>query len=93
MEKFSQFTYRHIGSNQNDHIDMLNELKCDSLDDLLNSILPKNILLKDKLDIESIDTEIEMLDEMSNLSRINKKLNNLKIQRPRTSVKQNIYIL
>ena len=69
MERFSQFTHRHIGSNKEDHQIMLKELKCESLNDLLNSILPKNILLKDKLTIESIDTEIEMLDEMSNLSR------------------------
>ena len=72
MERFSQFTHRHIGSNKEDHQIMLKELKCESLNDLLNSILPKNILLKDKLTIESIDTEIEMLDEMSNLSRTNK---------------------
>ena len=71
MKKFSEFTYRHIGSNQNDHKTMLKELKCDSLEDLLHSILPKNILLKDKLHIEAINTEIEMLDEMSNLSRTN----------------------
>ena len=72
MKKFSEFTYRHIGSNEEDHKHMLNELNCNSLDDLLNSILPKNILIKEELDIESIDTEIEMLDEMSKLSRTNK---------------------
>ena len=43
---FSQFTYRHIGSNDDDHKNMLKELKCSSLNDLLNSILPKNILFK-----------------------------------------------
>ena len=72
MKKFSQFTYRHIGSNENDHKEMLKILKCNTLDDLLSSILPKNIMLKDKINIQSIDTEIEMLDEMSNLSRTNK---------------------
>ena len=72
MEKFSQFTYRHIGSNFKDHQVMLKELECNSLNDLLNSILPKDILIDDKLEIESIDTEIEMLDEMSRLSRTNK---------------------
>ena len=72
MEKFSQFTYRHIGSNSEDHEIMLKELECDSLNDLIHLILPKNILLKEKLNIESIDTEIEMLDEMSRLSRTNK---------------------
>ena len=70
--QFSQFTYRHIGSNEEDHKIMLKALNCSSLNQLLNSILPKNIILKDKLKIESIDTEIEMLDEMSSLSRTNK---------------------
>ena len=72
MKKFSQFTYRHIGSNEKDHQDMLKTLNSNSLDDLLKSILPKNILIKEKLNIESVDTEIEMLDEMSVLSRTNK---------------------
>ena len=72
MKKFSQFTYRHIGSNEKDHHDMLKTLNSNSLDDLLKSILPKNILIKEKLNIESVDTEIEMLDEMSVLSRTNK---------------------
>ena len=72
MKKFSQFTYRHIGSNENDHKIMLNEIKCNSLNDLLNSTLPKDIISQDDLEIEAIDTEIEMLDEMSNLSRTNK---------------------
>ena len=37
-----------------------------------DKILVIERLLKDKLNIQSIDTEIEMLDEMSNLSRTNK---------------------
>ena len=52
MNKFSQFTYRHIGSNIEDQNSMLHEINCDSLDDFLNSTLPKNILIKDKLNIE-----------------------------------------
>ena len=72
MNKFSQFTYRHIGSSIEDQNSMLHEINCNSLDDLLNSTLPKNILIKEKLNIETVDTEIEMLDEMSNLSRTNK---------------------
>ena len=72
MKSFSQFTYRHIGSNDNDHKLMLEMINCNTLDELLKSILPENILIKDKLDIESVDSEIEMLDEMSSLSRTNK---------------------
>ena len=47
-KNFSQFTYRHIGSNQKEQDKMLDELDCNSLDELINSILPKNIIQKDK---------------------------------------------
>ena len=51
---------------------MLKYIGCKNLDLMLESILPKNILIKNSLNITSVETEIEMLDEMSNLSRINK---------------------
>ncbi len=72
MNKFSQFTYRHIGSSQKDQEEMLKLIECNSLEKMLESILPKNILMKESLDIPFVETEIEMLDEMSNLSRTNK---------------------
>ena len=72
MKKFSQFTYRHIGSNSKNQDLMLKEIDCKSLKDLLKSTLPNNILQNDSLDIPFLDTEIEMLDEMSTLSRTNK---------------------
>jgi len=72
MKKFSQFTYRHIGSNSKDQDLMLKEIGCKSLKDLLKSTLPNNILQNDSLNIPVLDTEIEMLDEMSALSRTNK---------------------
>ena len=49
MKKFSQFTYRHIGSNEKDHHDMLKTLNSNSLDDLLKSILPKKYFNKRKI--------------------------------------------
>ena len=72
MNKFSQFTYRHIGSSQKEQEEMLKFIECNSLEKMLESILPKNILMKESLNIPFIETEIEMLDEMSNLSRTNK---------------------
>ena len=72
MKKFSQFTYRHIGSDSKNQDLMLKEIGCKSLKDLLKSTLPNNILQNDSLDIPFLDTEIEMLDEMSALSRTNK---------------------
>ena len=72
MKKFSQFTYRHIGSDSKNQDLMLKEIGCKSLKDLLKSTLPNNILQNDSLDIPVLDTEIEMLDEMSALSRTNK---------------------
>ena len=72
MKNFSQFTYRHIGSDSKNQDLMLKEIGCKSLKDLLKSTLPNNILQNDSLDIPFLDTEIEMLDEMSALSRTNK---------------------
>ena len=72
MKNFSQFTYRHIGSNIKDQDLMLQSINCTSLDNLLELTLPKNILINEKMNIPVLDTEIEMLDEMSNLSRKNK---------------------
>ena len=72
MQNFSQFTYRHIGSNIEEQNLMLKEIGCKSFKDLLESTLPKNILINDPLKIPVLDTEIEMLDEMSALSRTNK---------------------
>ena len=72
MNNFSQFTYRHIGSNIKDQDLMLQSIDCTSLDNLLELTLPKNILIKEKMNIPFLDTEIEMLDEMSDLSRKNK---------------------
>ena len=72
MNSFSQFTYRHIGPDIKDQNLMLEEIGCKSLNDLLESTLPNNILINDSLNIPVLDTEIEMLDEMSSLSRTNK---------------------
>ena len=36
MKKFSQFTYRHIGSDSKDQDLMLKEIGCKSLKDFLN---------------------------------------------------------
>ena len=49
MKNFSQFTYRHIGSNIKEQNLMLKEIGCKSLKDLLESTLPKNILINDPL--------------------------------------------
>ena len=47
MKKFSQFTYRHIGSDIQDQNLMLKEIGCKSLEDLVKSTLPSNILQND----------------------------------------------
>ena len=76
MKNFSQFTYRHIGSNYEDQKSMLKKINCKSLNHLLELTLPKNILSKKPLDIPVLDTEIEMLDEMYTLSRTNLNFKN-----------------
>ena len=72
MKNFSQFTYRHIGSDIQEQNLMLKEVGYKSIKDFLKSTLPNNILQKDYLNIPVLETEIEMLDEMSTISRTNK---------------------
>ena len=48
---------------------MLKNINCKSLNELLKLTLPKNILIKKHMNIQVLDTEIEMLDEMFTLSR------------------------
>ena len=71
MDKFSQFTYRHIGSNLDEQKLMLKAINCNSLNNLLELTLPKNILDNNPINIPVLESEIEMLDEMSALSRKN----------------------
>ena len=76
MKNFSQFTYRHIGSNYKEQKSMLKNINCKSLNELLELTLPKNILIKKNINIPVLDTEIEMLDEMFTLSRTNLNFKN-----------------
>ena len=76
MSNFSQFTYRHIGSNYTEQKSMLKVINCKSLNELLELTLPKNILIKKHMNIPVLDTEIEMLDEMFTLSRTNLNFKN-----------------
>jgi len=76
MKYFSQFTYRHIGSTHAEQKFMLKKINCKSFKDLLELTLPKNILINKNMNIPVLDTEIEMLDEMSTLSRTNLNFKN-----------------
>ena len=58
MKNFSQFTHRHIGSNIEEQNLMLKEIGCKSFKDLLESTLPKNILINDPLNIPVLEKAI-----------------------------------
>jgi glycine dehydrogenase len=66
------FTRRHIGPNEDEICSMLRELGVESLDGLIDAIVPKNIRLDRELDLPGGKSEGEALAELRALSRRNK---------------------
>ena len=66
-----QFSKRHIGPTVEQQTYMLNYLNCNTIEDLIQETVPKNIL--QKKDILQVDpcSEEEALLELKNLSLIN----------------------
>jgi glycine dehydrogenase len=55
------FENRHIGPNESEQIEMLQEIGVQSIDQLIEQTVPANIRLKKALDLPSPQTEIEFL--------------------------------
>ncbi|WP_185872777.1 aminomethyl-transferring glycine dehydrogenase [Blattabacterium cuenoti] len=67
----NQFSFRHIGPYCNEVKQMLQTLKCESIQDLINKIIPKQILLKNKLMIPNSISEYEYLNHIDNIGKKN----------------------
>ena len=72
LTQSENFIQRHIGPGNSDTADMLGEIGCDSIDELLSQTIPENIFLKKKISIQSSNSEFEFLSELRNKSRKNK---------------------
>ena len=66
------FSKRHIGTNAEDDAFMLKSLGFDSMDDFINTVIPANILEKNKIDLGAEKTEEEALVELKEIAKQNK---------------------
>ncbi|MBE9489778.1 MAG: aminomethyl-transferring glycine dehydrogenase [Bacteroidetes bacterium] len=66
------FKLRHIGPRKSDHIDMLNTIGVDSLEQLINQTIPDNIRLKNSLALDEAMSEQEFLTHIQKLALKNK---------------------
>ena len=68
----NSFQLRHIGPNKKEQEQMLNTIKANSLDQLIDETVPDNILLKNPLDLEPAMSEYQYLAHIKELSEKNK---------------------
>ncbi|MBT8303133.1 MAG: aminomethyl-transferring glycine dehydrogenase [Bacteroidia bacterium] len=66
------FALRHIGPRQSDHAEMLKTVGTESLDQLIDETIPKNIRLKNGLDLDKAMSEQEYLGHIHELASKNK---------------------
>ncbi|MBT8245733.1 MAG: glycine dehydrogenase (aminomethyl-transferring), partial [Winogradskyella sp.] len=66
------FQLRHIGPSKKEQEIMLQTIKVDSLEQLIDETVPENIRLKEDLDLEPAMSEYEYLNHVKELSEKNK---------------------
>ncbi|MBN1637700.1 MAG: glycine dehydrogenase (aminomethyl-transferring), partial [Ignavibacteriales bacterium] len=75
MEKFKvydSFDKRHIGPNQQEITEMLKTVGVNSVDEMIQKTIPKDIRLNDDLILDSPLTEYEFLNELKSIASKNK---------------------
>ncbi|MCP3909183.1 MAG: aminomethyl-transferring glycine dehydrogenase [Oceanicoccus sp.] len=77
LEAHDEFVQRHIGPDDQQQQDMLQQLGVSSLDELIDSTVPANILRKKAMDLPSPKTESEALAELKQLAAQNTVMTNM----------------
>ncbi|MDZ7763551.1 MAG: hypothetical protein U5K00_03875 [Melioribacteraceae bacterium] len=75
MEKFEfydRFVDRHIGPNEQEINEMLDELKLSSIDELIDKTIPKGIRLDEKLELPTAQSEFEFMNHLKKVAVKNK---------------------
>ena len=75
MEKFEfydRFVDRHIGPNEQEVNEMLDELKLSSIDELIDKTIPKGIRLDEKLELPTAQSEFEFMNHLKKVAVKNK---------------------
>ncbi|WP_185882438.1 aminomethyl-transferring glycine dehydrogenase [Blattabacterium cuenoti] len=71
QEIINQFSFRHIGPSCHEIKQMLQTLKCQSIQNLINKTIPKKLLFKKKLIIPNSISEYEYLNHINNIGKKN----------------------
>lgn len=66
-----RFTHRHIGTNSEKTMEMLDEVNAASLDELIDQTIPKNIRLQKPMDLDEPMSEYRFLEEFKELASAN----------------------
>ncbi|MEW6983084.1 aminomethyl-transferring glycine dehydrogenase [Colwelliaceae bacterium 6471] len=72
LEQTQDFIRRHIGPNAEQTQAMLNDIGAESVDDLINEIVPASIRLSQLPAIEESKTEVKALSDLKAVARLNK---------------------
>ncbi|MEP6615431.1 MAG: aminomethyl-transferring glycine dehydrogenase [Ginsengibacter sp.] len=71
-QQANEFTGRHIGPNEKEITEMLQQVGAKSIDDLINKTIPKNILINKEIDVIDPVSEFEYLAELKKIASKNK---------------------
>ncbi|NQZ82514.1 MAG: aminomethyl-transferring glycine dehydrogenase [Colwellia sp.] len=72
LEQTQDFIRRHIGPNAEETQAMLNDIGAESVDDLINEIVPSDIRLSELPAIEESKTEVQALADLKAVASLNK---------------------
>ena len=72
LKKNNLFSKRHIGANAKDNAYMLESIGFSSMDEFINTVVPSNILEKNKVEIGEEKREEEALEELKKIAKQNK---------------------
>ena len=72
LKKNNLFSKRHIGANEKDNAYMLESIGFSSMDEFINTVVPSNILEKNRVEIGEEKTEEEALEELKKIAKQNK---------------------
>ncbi|MGB0521797.1 MAG: aminomethyl-transferring glycine dehydrogenase [Flammeovirgaceae bacterium] len=72
IQHSERFENRHNGLNEQEIAEMLEAIKCDSLDQLIDETVPASIRMQEELDLPKAQTEHEFLGEFRKLAQKNK---------------------
>ena len=71
-KQLNEFAQRHIGPNEQETAEMLQEIGMSSLEELINKTIPPSIQIKGNIDITAAMSEFEYLNELKKIAAKNK---------------------